>query len=303
LEQVDRTQVLEAMAAAMADRGAGAGSVTVADVADHAGITTTAFASLFADREACLLAAFELSVERASAWVLPAFDAEASWLDAVKCALANFLRFVEQEPAMGALLVFYSMGGGPAVQRRRMEVLGMLAVAVDRAVEQMPAASHHRPPPVIAEGVVGAVLAIVQNRLLAEEREPLLPLFGELVSIIVLPYLGPSVARRERVRPAPAARIHRSGDAAGAAWSESPVVRLTYRTARVLRAIGDYPGASNREVAERAGIVDQGQVSKLLSRLESRELIVKIGGSRARGAPNAWQLTEQGELVLSAGSR
>jgi DNA-binding MarR family transcriptional regulator len=77
-------------------------------------------------------------------------------------------------------------------------------------------------------------------------------------------------------------------------------VRLTYRTARVLRAIADYPGASNREVAERAGIVDQGQVSKLLSRLEARELIVKIGEGRTRGAPNSWSLSEQGELVLKA---
>jgi DNA-binding PadR family transcriptional regulator len=66
----------------------------------------------------------------------------------------------------------------------------------------------------------------------------------------------------------------------------------------VLSAIAAYPGASNREVADRAGIVDQGQVSKLLNRLQARGLITKIGEGRTRGAPNSWCLSERGELVL-----
>jgi DNA-binding MarR family transcriptional regulator len=120
--------------------------------------------------------------------------------------------------------------------------------------------------------------------------------------VIVLPYLGSAVARRELTRPVP--RVRLAGD--GLSHSEERLsarqagVRLTYRTARVLSAISDYPGASNREVAERAGIVDQGQISKLLTRLEARELIVKIGEGRTRGAPNSWRLTERGEVVLRA---
>jgi DNA-binding MarR family transcriptional regulator len=70
----------------------------------------------------------------------------------------------------------------------------------------------------------------------------------------------------------------------------------------VLSAIADYPGASNREVAERAGVVDQGQISKLLARLEARGLIAKIGEGRTRGAPNAWRLTERGESLMSSTS-
>jgi DNA-binding MarR family transcriptional regulator len=75
-------------------------------------------------------------------------------------------------------------------------------------------------------------------------------------------------------------------------------MRLTYRTARVLSALAGYPGASNREVADRAGIVDQGQVSKLLGRLHARGLIAKEGEARTRGTPNSWRLTERGEAVL-----
>ncbi len=154
----------------------------------------------------------------------------------------------------------------------------------------------------IGEGVVGAVLTIIQNRLLADEGEAALELFGELVSIIVLPYLGAGVARRELTRPAP--RI-RAGAGAGPAGVASALenggrVRLTDRTARVISAIADYPGASNREVADRAGIVDQGQISKLLGRLQARELVVNLGDGHARGAPNSWRLTERGEALLSS---
>ena len=298
------------MAEAMAERSVTGGVVTMVDVASRAGLSSAVCTASFADRESCLLAAFEEGLERASARVVPAFEAEGRWLDAIKAGLAAFLRFLEQEPVFGGLLVFHSLGGGPKVLRRRMEVLGVLAAVVDRGREEVPLGKQ-RPPIVIAEGVVGAVLAIVQNRILAseqpsaeqadDERERPIGLFGSLASMIVLPYLGATVARRELTRPAPRSRVVPGGSRGEGMSAELDTsVRLTYRTARVLRAIADYPGASNREVAERAGIVDQGQVSKLLSRLEARELIVKMGEGRTRGAPNSWRLSEQGELVLKA---
>jgi hypothetical protein len=157
---------------------------------------------------------------------------------------------------------------------------------------------------VVAEGVIGAVLAVLQNRLLSDRHGPVIELFGSLVSIIVLPYLGVGVARRELTRPAPPPRRAIGQATPGADTPDTPYgdrasVRLTYRTTRVLGAIADYPGASNREVADRAGIVDQGQVSKLLARLQAAQLIVKIGDGRpARGAPNSWGLTERGESLL-----
>jgi AcrR family transcriptional regulator len=295
------------MAEAMAERSASGGVVTMVDVATRAGVSSATCASLFVDREACLLEAIELGVERASMRMVSAYEAESRWLDAIKAGLAGFLRFLDDDPVFGSLIVFHVLGGGPQVLRRRMHVLATVAAAVDRGREEVPFGKQ-RPPSVIAEGVVGAVLAIVQNRLLADgeasrEQRPLIELFGSLTSIIVLPYLGATVARRELSRPAPRPRLGPlplSADGTTIRAELDTTVRLTYRTARVLRAIADYPGASNREVAERAGIVDQGQVSKLLGRLEARELIVKMGEGRSRGAPNSWRLSERGELVLKA---
>ena len=78
-------------------------------------------------------------------------------------------------------------------------------------------------------------------------------------------------------------------------------MRLTYRTVRVLMAIDSLGGRgshpSNRQVATAAGISDQGQISKLLARLQALGLIGNAGGDHAKGEPNAWALTSRGRDV------
>jgi DNA-binding MarR family transcriptional regulator len=85
-----------------------------------------------------------------------------------------------------------------------------------------------------------------------------------------------------------------------------PLQRLgvhgTYRRLRVLAAIAELgrrgSGPSNREVADVAGIEDEGQTSRLLKRLEGLTLIENAGLGHTHGAPNSWWLTAQGEEVL-----
>jgi AcrR family transcriptional regulator len=288
------------MAEAFSERGP---SVTSLDVIARAGVSGGLFHETFPDREACLLAAIELGLQRACRDVLGAYDAESRWLDAIKAGLAAFLAFLEREPALGRLLVVYSMSGGEQVLRRRVEILSALAAVVDMGRLEGPA-DRQQLPVVIAEGVVGAVLAVLQNRLMSNQNATVRDLFGSLVSIIVLPYLGAGAARRELTRPLPRIRVGAGVEPPDGAQLEDQGagVRLTYRTMRVLRAIADYPGASNREVADRAGIIDQGQVSKLLNRLQTRGLIAKAGETRTRGAPNSWRLSERGELLLREAS-
>jgi hypothetical protein len=67
--------------------------------------------------------------------------------------------------------------------------------------------------------------------------------------------------------------------------------------------IAEQPGASNREIAEGSGIVDQGQISKLLTRLARLALVENLGGGQERGASNAWHLTPRGAEVERATRR
>ena len=154
-----------------------------------------------------------------------------------------------------------------------------------------------------AEGVVGAIFAVLHTRLLEASEEPLSDLLGSLMSMIVLPYLGaqrgeqraePAAARgREVERPHGAPRRHKDP-------LEGLNMRLTYRTVRVLMVIAEHPGASNREIAEGSGIVDQGQISKLLNRLARLKLVENTGEGQEKGAANAWHLTPRGAQVERA---
>jgi AcrR family transcriptional regulator len=305
VEERQRTRILEALADEVAERDGPVGAVTVTHIIARAGVSRRTFYELFVDREACLLAALDLGVERAAARMTPPFEAELRWRDGIRVGLAEFLGFLEDEPNLGRLCVVHTLGGGAEVLRRRTEVLKQLWQVIDRGRNES-SVGRAQSSAVIAEGVVGAVLSVVHTRLQARDGQPLMQLYGPLMSIIVLPYLGTSVARRELQRPAPKLRTRtRPASAArpGAAM-EDPTARLTYRTVRVLTEIAEHPGASNREVAERAGIVDQGQISKLLARLQTEALIANMGEGTTRGAPNAWRLTELGEHALrAAGSR
>ncbi len=85
----------------------------------------------------------------------------------------------------------------------------------------------------------------------------------------------------------------------------SPRVRVTYLTAKVLEYLAGNPGASNRQIADHIGVVDEGQMSKLLTRIERLELIENPGRVRVKGAPNAWTLTGIGveaERAVRSGS-
>ncbi|MGA9314031.1 MAG: TetR family transcriptional regulator [Solirubrobacteraceae bacterium] len=290
----------------------GASSLTVARVIARARVSRRLFYEQFADIEDCFLASFDWGVGQARATVVEAADAERSWREQIRSGLAALLRFFDQQPLLAQLCVVHAAGGGRRVLERRAQAMAELCEAVDRGRAE---ASSARPPGrLVAEGVVGAVMAVLYMRLFARdmgaaggfgeltESEPaLLELHGELMNLIVLPYLGAAVAARELGRSVPSPPRNATQTQArpiGRVGLEEPAARLTYRTVRVLRAIAELPAASNREVAERAGIIDQGQISKILTRLEYQGLVAnRRGVSAARGTPNSWWLTERGEAL------
>ena len=145
---------------------------------------------------------------------------------------------------------------------------------------------------------MGGILAVLHARLLEAAAAPLVGLSNQLMAMVVLPYLGPAAARRELARPEPkSARARRSRGAKGSSL-EGLSMRLTYRTLRSLIAIAEQPGASNREVAESAGITDPGQVSKLLRRLRDLDLVANDGPGQAAGLANAWTISPKGQALL-----
>lgn len=346
--EIQRARMLAAITEFVHERGVPA--VSVAHVVARSGVSRRTFYEQFADRDDCLLAAFELAVERAAAVVAPAYEqarvadgaAGASaladstddpWPARVRAGLAALLGFLDAEPSMGGLLVVDSLAAHRLVLERRARAVEALIDAVhaggapsrggpdatrppgadpgaDSASGRHPRPTPggdpaRRPPRIVAEGTVGAVLAIVHARLAARDPKPLLGLLNQLMGMIVLPYRGAEAAAREQRRAAPRPRRR---PAAAAAPPADPLreldMRLTYRTLRVLAAIAELGGRgsdpSSREVADAAGVSDQGQMSKLLWRLQRAGLLANAAAHPGRGVPNAWRLTARGEQVERA---
>ncbi len=291
VSEIQRQRILAAMAEVTAEQGAA--RVTVAHIVARSGVSRRTFYELFSDRDDCLLATLQLAGRRAGEAVLPAYRSEQRWREAMRAGLAALLQFFDEEPAMGRLCVVESLAAGPRALELRTRVVEALIEAVEGGRgEARPGA--RAAPPLAGEGVVGAVLAVIHARLVSAHRKPLTPLTPALMSMIVGPYLGPASAERELAKPAPQLKTKPRP-------RRDPLdgldMRLTYRTVRVLIAIADNPRASNRGVAAAAGIADQGQISKLLTRLHNLGLIRNEGDGQPKGVANAWALSAKGVEV------
>jgi AcrR family transcriptional regulator len=271
----------------------GAAGVTVAHIVARSGVSRRTFYELFSDRDDCLLATLQLAGRRAGAAVLPAYGGEGRWREAMRAGLTALLGFFDEEPALAKLLVVESLAAGPrALELRTGVVEGLIEAVEGGRGEARPGA--RAAPPLTGEGVVGAVLAVLHARVVSAQRKPLSPLTPALMSMIVGPYLGAAAAERELAKPAPELKMKPRPRRDPLDGLE---MRLTYRTVRVLIAIADNPRASNRGVAAAAGIADQGQISKLLARLQNLGLIHNAGEGQPKGAANAWALTAKGAEV------
>jgi AcrR family transcriptional regulator len=297
--EMQRRRLLLAFVEVLAERGLE--NASVGRVCKRAGVSRRTFYELFDDRDECLVAAFEEAIERIAQPMLAAWEARGSWQERVRDALAALLEQLDADPDLARLCVVETVKAGPLVSERRASVLAALVGAVEQGRNE--ARRGGEPPPLAGQGVVGGALSVIHTRLMQTPSSggssPLLSeLTGELMAMIVHPYLGSAAARRELERPA--------SKAAGAANGvlKDPFkglsIRFTYRTARVLSTIASNAGASNRLIADTSGIADEGQMSRLLTRLQRAELIENRGAGRERGEANAWALTERGEAVHTA---
>jgi AcrR family transcriptional regulator/DNA-binding MarR family transcriptional regulator len=292
ISEIQRSRILSSAVQIVMEQGYG--QMSVARVTGGAGVSRRTFYELFEDRESCFLAAFDQAVAELSDQAKHAWQQELLWSDRVRAALTALLELLDEHPGIASLVVVEALGAGPRVLAHRAEVVSHLAELVDQGRSQT--AKSHQPPPLTAEGVVGAVFGVIHARLLENPPRSLTKLLGPLMALIVAPYLGHAQAAREVQRCAPRAasrlRVRPEDDP-----FEGLKMRVTYRTVRVLAVIAEQPGTSNRQIADEAGIADQGQISRLLTRLETLGLIDNTTAEQPTGEPNQWRLTPRGHEI------
>jgi DNA-binding MarR family transcriptional regulator len=244
--------------------------------------------------EVAQLEAFELTLALAVERAATAFRAQEGWVDGVRAGLVSLLEFFDEEPALARYLVVYSAQAGPSVHARRGEVLEQAAALLDD--ERAPVRTY--PPPLTAHAVASGVLGVLHTQLSRPDPGALVDLAGPLMSFTVLPFLGARAARREACGPAD---VRTSAARVSVELLQDPGRRLNHhREIETLNALAVQPGLNNVEVALRAGVKDQGQISRLLARLQRRGLIESTRSPSGTAGPKAWRLTTAGEQLEAA---
>ena len=301
VSEMQRSRLLAAAAAAIDEKGYA--RTTVAHITNRARVSRRTFYELFGDREGCLNALLEDVVATIASEIEQANLAGLTWRERVRGGLLAILSFFDREPALARVCVVQSLRGGPTVLKRREQILARMATVLDEGRDERNAQGGDGVTELTGEGLIGATLAIVQARIQrGPDSPPLTSLTGELMSMIVLPYLGAAAARGEQSRPLPTpvrklTNASSATEQAGVDPLAGVPMRLTYRTALVLGCIAQEPGASNRAIGDHAGVSDQGQISKLLARLERLGLTANTGDGHLKGERNAWRLTAKGVQV------
>ncbi|HEY2142173.1 MAG TPA: TetR family transcriptional regulator [Solirubrobacteraceae bacterium] len=308
VSELQRTRLLNAAFAIVFEQGYR--GMAVRSVAERAGVSSKTFYDLFTDREDCFLAAFDHGVERLAAVARPVYEAESDWVAAIRAGLGALLEFLDQQPVLRRLVFVEALAVGPRVLERRAQLLGELAKVIDQGRAGVKGAGEI--PPLTTEAVLGAAFGVIHTRL--SERSPgaLGGLLNPLMATIVLPYRGRAAAARELTRSAPKRAFRAPGGtgtgtglSGGRPGSSLPPAgfSLTVRTHSALLALAHAGGRgsrpSNRELADLIGVSDQGQISRLMMRLQEQGLVENTGG-RGQGAAKAWRLTPRGEAAVQA---
>lgn len=186
-----RGRLLDAMAQVVAEKGYA--TVTVADIVERAEVSRRTFYEQFADKEECLLAAFDIGVELLMGRIRDAAEVagDAGWPESARVGVQTYLGVLAEEPAFTWSLHVEMFGAGPRPLARRAEVITMFAEGWRALHERaLPAASRPDVPAaayrVLTVGIEELVREHVRLHGAASLDELLEPALG-----VALTLLGP----------------------------------------------------------------------------------------------------------------
>jgi AcrR family transcriptional regulator len=299
--EMQRGRILDAMVAEVGERGLR--SVTIAAVCTRAGVSRSTFYELFKDLDTCVLAVLRQVASRSTALMAKAFADKDNWQDGVLAALAALLESLDREPLLARVCLLEMLAGSPAVLKHRARELAALNPLVDMGRKQ--ARANGEPVELAAEASVASVAGILHTRLVTGEAPPFIGLLGQLVGLVVCPYLEPhEVVREVKCGESLAqaiAKKHASSSSPPSITVQLPAALShpgAYRARSCMTFIAANPGSSNKQIAAGIDVPHLGQVSELLARLARGGMLCKHAGGAGR--PNQWWLTPQGEQIAQA---
>ncbi len=173
----------------------GYAAATVTDLTKQAGISRTTFYELFADKEACFLAAYDNAVDAVVRRISIAYEAEERWPDRARAGLATLLEALVADPAQARLALVDVAAAGPAAQRRFRAAVQRLTPFFDEGRDFAPRGRNL--PANASRMAAGAVVGLISDELVAGRSGKLPSLLSDVLFATLVAYLGPDAAMRE----------------------------------------------------------------------------------------------------------
>jgi AcrR family transcriptional regulator len=193
VKAVQRERLLAAMIGAATEIGYNA--LTVQNVLTRAGISRPTFYEQFEDKEDCFLAAFDAASARMYERIeATAADSGPGWRSQLRSGIAEFLRFIAEEPQEARMVIVEARASSPTGLQRRDKLLDRFATCIDALVRED---LDESPSAIAAAGVVGGIESVLYARLQKGETDDLDALLPSLMYFAVLSYAGREAASEE----------------------------------------------------------------------------------------------------------
>jgi AcrR family transcriptional regulator len=189
-----RRRILEATADLVAERGFA--EATIEQIVRRARVGYATFYKHYADKEEAFLALLDAAIERTGFVVEEAYDREdGPWTDKVGAGLGALLDLVAAHPGVARACLVEAPTAGPEAAARHEAALKRFVPLLRPGRELNP--RKDQLPESLEETLVGGVVWVIGQRLIAGEAEGLRSLLPETLEFLLRPYVGEDAAARE----------------------------------------------------------------------------------------------------------
>lgn len=189
-----RRRILEATADLVAEQGFA--ETTIEQIVRRARVGYATFYKHYADKDEAFLALLDAAVERTVYAVEEAYDREdGPWTDKVGAGLGALLAIAAAHPGVARACLVEAPTAGPEAAARHEAALKRFAPLLRPGRELNPRSD--KLPESLEETLVGGVLWVINQRLIAGEAEQLRALLPEALEFLLRPYVGEDAAARE----------------------------------------------------------------------------------------------------------
>jgi AcrR family transcriptional regulator len=187
-----RERLFEATVELVAKRGYR--NTSVDHIVKAARVGYVAFYDLFADKEACFLAAFDRIVEEATEELMEAVAGEEEWPRQMAAALGCLLDLIAADPRRARIALIEVQAVGPEGYARYEQVIDRAVPVLRQGRELSEEAAQLSET--LEEAVLGGIIWIVHQRLVKGELDDTEDLLRQSIQIALSPYTGDAEAKR-----------------------------------------------------------------------------------------------------------